>query len=286
MGKLLAVHYSYSASIKSDVSDEPVNVYLQRPIAGLVVRLVFNTPVTPNQLTFISTIFGMLGAAAIIFAPLHLWAAGILLYAKDIFDSADGQLARAKMMHSRRGRFYDSIGDFIVDACVFSAVAFWVFTQGYPLPISVCIGLAGLLGVSLRVSYHVFYQSSFLHTEEKYSMNRVSEEIFAGDLQEDRVTRLLHRMFLFLYGWQDRLMRHIDLWCYQAPGRRIGMPDKSWYQNATALRFGGFLGLGTEYVLLATCLFADSLWTYLFCTLVLLNLLWGAAILYHRWEKT
>jgi len=56
MGRLQEAHYSYSASIKSNISDEPVNVYLQRPIAGLVVRLLFNTPVTPNQVTFISTI--------------------------------------------------------------------------------------------------------------------------------------------------------------------------------------------------------------------------------------
>jgi hypothetical protein len=285
MGRLQEAHYSYSASIKSNISDEPVNVYLQRPIAGLVVRLLFNTPVTPNQVTFISTIFGVLGAAAINIAPRHLWAAGILLYAKDIFDSADGQLARAKTMYSRRGRFYDSIGDFMVDACVFSSVAFWVFTHGYSLPLSLCIGLAGFLGVSLRVSYHVFYQSSFLHTEEKYSLNRVSEEISVDDLQEDQITRLLHRIFLFLYGWQDRLMRRLDRWCHRSSDSGNTTPDKRWHQNKTALRIGGFLGLGTEYVLLAACFLAGSLWTYLFCTLVLLNLLWGAAILYRRCEK-
>ena len=281
----MSPQYSYAASVKSDISDEPVNVYLQRPVAGLLVRVVFNTPVTPNQLTLISTICGMLGAAAIVFAPVHLWAAGILLYAKDIFDSADGQLARAKTMYSRRGRFYDSIGDFIVDACVFSAVAFWLITQGYSLPFSLSVGLAGFLGVSLRVSYHVYYQSSYLHTVEKYSVNRVSEEISAGDLQEERITRLLHRIFLFLYGWQDRLMRRIDLWCYQTSARQNALPDKSWYQNTTALQCGGFLGLGTEYVLLTACFLAGSLWTYLFCTLVALNLEWGAAILYRRWGK-
>ena len=260
-------------------------MYLQRRVAGLLVRIVFNTPVTPNQLTLISTICGMLGAAAIVFAPLHLWAAGILLYTKDIFDSADGQLARAKKMYSRRGRFYDSIGDFIVDACVFSAVAFWVFTKEYSVPFSLVVGIVGFLGVSLRVSYHVYYQSSFLHTEEKYSVNRVSEEISAGDLQEDRITRLLHRIFLFLYGWQDRLMRRIDLWCYQTPARQNGLPDKSWYRDATALRFGGFLGLGTEYVLLTVCFLAGSVWAYLLCTVVMLNLLWGIAIVYRRRGK-
>jgi len=41
--------YSYKNSVKSDISDELVNVYLQRPLAGIVTRAVYFTPITPTS---------------------------------------------------------------------------------------------------------------------------------------------------------------------------------------------------------------------------------------------
>jgi CDP-alcohol phosphatidyltransferase len=274
--------YSYAASVKSDISDEPVNVFLQRPIAGLVTRLVFSTSMTPNQLTLISTLCGCVGATIAAVSPRQLWASGLLLYAKDIFDSADGQLARAKQLNSRRGRFYDSIGDYVVNLFLFSAIGYRLFDGGISLPLSLLIGTAGFLGVTLRVSYHVYYQTSFLHTEDQYSTNRVSEEIAQGDSNEDFVTGALHRLFLLLYGWQDRLMQRIDLWCYRNGGLMKRVSDTDWYRNAIALRIGGFIGYGTEFVVLTLCFIAGSLEAYLFCTLVIFNLIWGGAVLYRR----
>ncbi|MCU0289110.1 MAG: hypothetical protein MUF15_22295, partial [Acidobacteria bacterium] len=39
-----------------------VDIYLNRPIASLIVRAVFNTRVTPNGLTYFSFLIGILGA--------------------------------------------------------------------------------------------------------------------------------------------------------------------------------------------------------------------------------
>jgi hypothetical protein len=54
--------YSYRASVKSDVSDERINVYLLRPAAGLLVRILFDTRMTPNQVTIAGIAIGALGA--------------------------------------------------------------------------------------------------------------------------------------------------------------------------------------------------------------------------------
>ena len=54
--------YSYRNSIKSDKSDELINTYALRPIAGLIVWLLFDTPVTPNQVTLASIISGLAAA--------------------------------------------------------------------------------------------------------------------------------------------------------------------------------------------------------------------------------
>jgi len=270
--------YNYSTSLKSDLSDEPVNVYLQRPLAGLLVRILYPTAVTPNQVTLAAIVFGIAGAIFIPFGGGMLSAAGALVYLKDIFDSADGQLARAKQLYSRRGRFLDSIGDFAVNLLLFAGIGILMFRRGYSAAGSLGLALCGFLGVTLRVSYHVFYQTAFLHTFSEYQTNRLSEEFREEDYGQDPTTRRLQRMFQLLYGWQDRLMAGID-----RIGRR-GIEDPSTlearYRDVFGLRLGGMLGLGTEYVMMTICLLLQSPEAYLIGSLGVLNLFWIAAVLY------
>ncbi len=280
--------YSYKNSVKSDVSDELINVYLQRPIAGLITRALYRTTVTPNQLTIVATLFGMAGGILLGGRTAHCTAAAFCFYAKDLFDSADGQLARAKRLYSRRGRFLDSIGDYVVDLFLFGGISLFLFRSGESLPFSISVSLAGFLGISLRVSYHVFYQTSYLHKEKQYGANRRNEELREEDFREDVATVRLQKTFYLLYGWQDRIMDRLDVWC-MGGGRRGGAAfEERWYRDRTGLLLGGFLGFGTEFVLLTICLLFGSVRGYLFCSLIALNCVWLSAISYRKvvlWGK-
>lgn len=270
--------YSYRASVKSDASDELINTYVLRPAAGVLVRLLYPTPVTPNQLTLAAIGFGLLAAALYYHGgPLATALAGLSLTAKDLLDSADGQLARAKGMFSRAGRFLDSIGDIAVNGAVFAAIGAALARDGAQTGVLVACA-AGFLGLSLRVSYHVFYQTSFLHLESAYAGNRVSEEIREGDLQSDRFTLSLQRIFLVLYGWQDALMARLDAWSRGGAGT-----DAAWYGDVMGARLSGFLGLGTELMLLTVCSLTGRLDVYLTANIVGMNLVWGVAVGYRRY---
>ena len=273
--------YSYDASVKSGISDELINTYLMRPIAGLLVRALYKTRVTPNQVTFGAALFGF--AAAVLYAsgtPLRTAAAGLFLSAKDMLDSADGQLARAKGMFSRAGRFLDSIGDIAVNFSVCAANAAAAISGGAGAWAGAAWG-AAFLCISLRVSYHVFYQTSFLHLRSAYSGNRTSEEIRTEDMEGDARALLLQRMFLVLYGWQDALMTALDRWC------RRGLPagtetDHLWYGDVRGVRLSGFLGLGTELFLLMLCSVTGTLGLYLVLNLGVMNAFWAACVGYRR----
>jgi phosphatidylglycerophosphate synthase len=272
--------YSYDLSVKSDVSDELINVYVLRPVAGFLVRFLYYTPITPNQVTIAATVSGFIAAALYFVAnPTATVCAGAFLTLKDLLDSADGQLARAKHMYSRAGRFLDSIGDFLVNLCVFIAIAY-VLSVAWGTVLYLALMTLGFLGITLRVSYHVYYQTSFLHLQQQYSMNRITEEIRAEDLLTDRLTLRLQRVFLLLYGWQDRLMGRIDMWCRGRDGHTIREQD--WFADRIGLRLSGFLGLGTELLLLTACSLVNQLTWYLYCNLGLMNGLWLANILYRR----
>lgn len=270
--------YRYSVSTKSGLSDELINTYLLRPIAGLLVRVLYSSPVTPNQVTVSAIAAGLVSAFCYLpGTPGLTAAAGLFLTLKDVLDSADGQLARAKNLFSRRGRFLDSIGDVVVNFCVFLAIAAALSRAGAPWPVFAA-SMAAFLSLTLRVSYHVFYQTSYLHRRNAYLLNRTSEEIRGEDLSADRVTIALQRTFLVLYGWQDALMAGIDAWSRN--GKTVG--DEAWYADPAGLRWSGFLGLGTELFLLMLFSLCNELEDYLAVNLLGMNAVWAGCILYRK----
>jgi hypothetical protein len=165
-----------------------------------------------------------------------------------------------------------------VNLLVFTAISFSLFHDTGWAP-AFLLGLAGFLGISLRVSYHVFYQTSFLHLRSAYEVNRITEEIQKGDLDDDRRVLRLQRIFLLLYGWQDDLMVRLDRWSMK------GVPDalmKSWYSDRSALILSGFLGLGTELFILMLFSIARRLDLYLVVNVVGLNTVWAICVVYRK----
>ncbi len=278
-GSTSGLEPSYHSSVKSDVSDELINTYLFRPIAHQFVRVLYPTNVTPNQVTVASIIAGLSAAAFYAFAGMpYAPLAGLLITLKDLLDSADGQLARAKQMCSRFGRFLDSVGDFVVNLVVFAAISYLLYRDTGWSPVFL-LGLVGFLGISLRVSYHVFYQTSYLHLRSAYEANRITEEIQKKDLAGDSRALRMQRLFLLLYGWQDRLMMRIDTWSMNGVSQD---QREAWYSNRTALRLSGFLGLGTELFILMLCSVARRLDWYLALNVVGMNAVWAGCVVYRR----
>jgi hypothetical protein len=107
---------------------EPVNIYIHDPIAKRFVRVLKNTWVTPNQVTYLSVLVGF--ASGYSFSQGG-WASsivgGILLELTLILDCVDGQLARAKNMASDLGRLIDGIAGYFA----YLAVVYGIIT-GYP----------------------------------------------------------------------------------------------------------------------------------------------------------
>jgi phosphatidylglycerophosphate synthase len=272
--------YEYNKSVKSSISDEPINTYLLRPLAGLVVRVLYRTTITPNQLTIASTVAGLVAALAYLRGSLLAIACGgVLVSAKDILDSADGQLARAKQQYSRKGRFLDSIGDFVVNLAVFSAIGCVLVARSGDAAYGI-LAFLGLGGITFRVSYHVFYQTSFLHEAEKYETNRILEEVKDEDREGDRTTLYLQMVFQLIYGWQDRLILRIDRWC----GGRDEPDDyrRKWFLDRAGIRLSSFLGMGTELFLLTLCSLLNRLELYLDLNLLLMNAVLLLNIIYRK----
>jgi CDP-alcohol phosphatidyltransferase-like enzyme len=99
-------------SHKGRAVEEWVDLHFFRPIGIRIARALLPTGISADQVTLWSLLIGLL--AGHLFAYQDPWAAAIgfgLFIVSDIFDSADGQLARLRGSSTRFGRALDGISD-------------------------------------------------------------------------------------------------------------------------------------------------------------------------------
>lgn len=124
-----AAEFDYQKSIRkpgkgSSLKYLQINKWLIRPAASLVVRALFRTRVTPNQVTYLAFFSGLTAAYFLFMGkPLMFLVGGILTQVSSIFDCADGMLARARDQQSRFGSYMDLFLDRINDFCIMTACA-------------------------------------------------------------------------------------------------------------------------------------------------------------------
>jgi hypothetical protein len=110
------------AAVKS--ADGFFTTFFVSPYSRYVARWAAHRRLTPNQITMLSLLVGVLAAAA--FALGHRWslvAGAVLLQVAFMFDCVDGQLARYTRNFSRFGAWLDSILDRIKEYAVYAGLA-------------------------------------------------------------------------------------------------------------------------------------------------------------------
>src|SRR5437667_1512399 len=172
-----------------------------------ITRLLYHTKVTPHQVIFISMLFGVLASFLIIQDdPTLVFIGALSLFYKNVLDKVDGSLARAKGMTSRRGRFYDSLSDFIVSFSLFSAIAAKLYEFHHSSLFFVLCFLAFWSSI-FQCSFFIYYQVAFIKFSGKGTINRLIETVTEEDLKsQDKLTLFLQRLFMVIYGWQDILV--------------------------------------------------------------------------------
>lgn len=90
-------------------------------------------PVTPNQITVVSTIVRLAGALGLATVSYTVRLAGILaLLALSVPDGMDGELARARREQSSLGVRLDLAGDYAVNLAAFLGLGIGLGRQGLP----------------------------------------------------------------------------------------------------------------------------------------------------------
>jgi hypothetical protein len=97
---------------KGDEVEEWLDMRFFRPIGARITSVLYPTKVTPDQVTLISVVIGLVAGHLFVYTSPWVNAAGFALFiVSDLFDSADGQLARRRGTSTRLGRALDGTSD-------------------------------------------------------------------------------------------------------------------------------------------------------------------------------
>ncbi len=186
-------HSPHPKSVE-DVTDR----FLNRPLAGQVVRWLMPTAVTPNQLTAISCFLGLSAAAVLSLGSWPALALGaLLLQLSIVVDCADGQLARAKGLTSQWGEVFDHTSDDLTFLLVSFALGLTVWRSDLG-SIGKFLLVTGSFGAALLLT-----ASQYFYNEE---YRTVAARGTGGGVRDDR-ERIVSARQTLGRNWRGRLGR-------------------------------------------------------------------------------
>jgi len=243
----------YKRSLKMPEAEEVFDLVFYRPIAFVFVKIIYRLPISPNQVTLLSTVAGLVSAwyFSVASGAALIWAA--MWYAiANILDCSDGQLARLQHSGTLFGRVVDGVADYISSVAIFLGIGVGLAAIGQSQWLLVVVG-----GVSSATHAFFFdhYQSEFISTVrgEKNFLEREVKQ-FTVELRRMQTERrngfktFILKLYLRYLGYQKRSSTKAE--------RQAFEPEHYRTKNLVMIRLWSFLGPTTNRTLLIVCALA------------------------------
>jgi phosphatidylglycerophosphate synthase len=242
------------------ITDELPDRLLFRPLAAQLVRGLVRTPITPNQITIVSALFGV--ASGVALATRHTYVFTILICVMLTLDCADGQLARLRGGGDIWGRIADGLADYVTAIAFHIGLIIWLVTDYGWIP-----GLSWGLGAGVSMAW-----SAYLMDKEKRRYRGDVDDVEAVQRAHDEAQGL-KRFF-------------IGAFMPYASGVNHGAPieDRDAYRQRLlpAMALWLWLGPTTHYAVAAILIAFNQPMLYAVVAVVLFNLMTVFAIFLTR----
>jgi len=147
-GEIPAVESALLEALRSPDDGPVVDRYMNRSVSAILTRGLLNSRVTPNQVTGMSLLAGLVGAWLLGGEGGVRSLLGLILFQLSIIlDHVDGEIARLKYQYSRLGKWLDNFSDHAVDLAVIAFLT-WRVATGHPPAYFIVLGLAAALGIT------------------------------------------------------------------------------------------------------------------------------------------
>jgi phosphatidylglycerophosphate synthase len=122
-------------------TDGIVDRFFNRPLGRNLSKILIRTPLSPNQVSILSTLIGVFSGW--LFAVGYFISGALLLQLSAIIDCVDGDLARVLYKESGMGKWLDLAGDQLVHIAVFAGIGFALAENN---PASLALAISAVLG--------------------------------------------------------------------------------------------------------------------------------------------
>ena len=187
----------------------PFGKYYMVPLGKYLAKILKNTPLTPNKVTFLRTIMGLAISALIYYGGfINLLIFAILVQLFHSVDITDGELAKLKKMKTKFGEWIDGVTDKLV-------IDTWMLTIAVTLFLKSDNPILLIAAAFYFLGKHLFIFSSLRsdvcfgdHTKDKLKtkikVNPISQFLLffiEWDVQLHflSVTAILNRLDIFLF---------------------------------------------------------------------------------------
>jgi phosphatidylglycerophosphate synthase len=120
VGRWLA---DYRRMLKGPELEEPFDVWVYRPLAYVIVKLIAPTRITPDHVTGFNLLPGLAAAACYWQGTPGAYLAGAcLLFVTNVLDCVDGMLARVRGAGSATGYILDGLADYLIQTALWVAL--------------------------------------------------------------------------------------------------------------------------------------------------------------------
>ena len=277
-------------SHKGHAVEEWLDLHFFRPIGIRIARALQPTGISADQVTLWSLVIGLV--AGHLFAYRDRWTNVIgfaLFIVSDIFDSADGQLARLRGTSTRFGRALDGISDALRFINLYCHLIYRLIHAGLWWPGAVVLVLAAALAHTYQSAAVDFVRNAFLYI----GVGNKGEL----DLPEDLEPASERGTILERFGWRvyrDYVWRQSHLFPRSVKLvrllRQASVPDtfRAEYcaRQAVVLPLCAWLGQNIRFVLLGAAAVAGHIAAFLWAEAVWMSLLLVVLLWIHEWNAT
>lgn len=274
MGKIAE---QFNALLKHRSVEEFVDLYLFRPIAFIIVKLIGRTPITPNQISLLSITTGIISGFFLARGtPIGFFYGGLFYGVSHVLDCCDGMVARLKGNGSLIGRIIDGFADYTSATAMFIGLITGLLKADLHFIVHPWVlVIASSISTIIHAMVVDYYKSEFLaHGLDQVHSTLDDRERFSAEFErlKGKKGKYIFKFMIWLYlGYS-----HLQLFRNKV---RIDYDQATYYRkNKLLLRLWTWIGIATHIFVLVVAAFLYKPGIFFYYTLVGANI-WMVVLL-------
>lgn len=278
----MAENKTLVSTFKSQDTEEWLDIHFTRPLGLLWAKFFNYFGIHPNVVTILSLFLGAAAGVMFYFDDITSTFIGILLLVwANLYDSADGQLARMTGKKTRWGRILDGFAGDVWFFCIYAAICLRLMCKPMPfLPdtewgiwIWLLCALAGLVLHAKQCQLADYYRNIHLYFlkgesgSELDNFKKLREEFHSLSWRKDGAWKV----FLYFYGNYTRSQEK-QTPCFQSFkaevdsrfGKNIPLALRQDFRSGSLplMKYANILTFNTRAIVLYLSLLVGEPWLY------------------------